>query len=61
MVVEPAATPKTSPDTLPILATPVLELVHVPPDVPLVSVIDPPAHTLVMPLIAELFTVTVVV
>lgn len=44
MVVVPAATPPISPDAELIVATPVLPLVHVPPDTEFVSVVVAPWH-----------------
>ncbi len=57
----PLATPLTIPLAEPIVATAVLPLLHVP--LPSVSVVVPPAHRVVMPLIVGggAFTVTVVV
>ena len=62
MVTVPAATPVTMPD-VPIVATPVLLLAHVPPLVIEDRVVVDPAHTVVVPVIAagSAFTVTVAV
>ena len=62
MVAVPAATPVTIPD-VPIVATPVLLLAHVPPLVVEDRVVVDPAHTEVVPVIAagSAFTVTVAV
>ena len=45
----PAATPVTVPEVEPIVATPVVPLVHVPPLTVDVNVVVWPAHTLVAP------------
>ena len=45
MLVVPAATPVTIPVVEPMVAVPVALLLHVPPVVALVSVIELPAHT----------------
>ena len=62
MVAVPAATPVTMPD-VPIVATPVLLLAHVPPLVVEDRVVVDPAHTEVVPVIAagSAFTVTIAV
>ena len=52
MVVVPAVTPETIPELVPIVATLVLLLIHVPPPV-LDSVVVEPAHTVVVPVIAD--------
>jgi hypothetical protein len=59
----PAVMPKAIPEELPIVATDVVLLLHVPPPVVLVSVVADPTHTLKDPLIGfgAGFTVTVVV
>lgn len=44
----PALTPVTVPEMEPIAATPVLPLVHVPPEVKLVRLVVEPAHTVVV-------------
>ena len=49
MVAEPAATPFTIPEELPIVATAVLELAHVPPGTVFVNVAKAPAHKLEAP------------
>ena len=51
MIAVPAATPDTIPD-VPIVATPVLLLAHVPPLVVDESVVVAPAHKEVVPVIA---------
>ena len=63
MIAEPPAMPVTIPSVAPIVATPVLLLLHVPPLVALASVVVAPAHTLVVPVmaVARELTVTVVV
>ena len=62
MVAVPAATPDTMPD-VPMVATPVLLLAHVPPTVAEDSVVVVPAHKEVVPVITAgiALTVTVVV
>jgi hypothetical protein len=49
----PAAIPVTVPLTEPTVAIPVLELLHTPPVVALVSVVVAPAHTVLDPAIAD--------
>ena len=49
ITVVPAVMPVATPVALPIVATEVLELVHVPPVIPMVSVADEPAQTVVGP------------
>ncbi len=53
----------TKPLLVPIVATPVLPLIHVPPVVPSFNVVvDPPRHSPVLPLIASMgLTVTMAV
>lgn len=46
----PIVNPFTTPLVEPILATPVLLLVHVPPPGPVANVVELPAHTVVAPL-----------
>jgi hypothetical protein len=59
----PAATPVTTPDAEPMVATLVVPLVQVPPDVALVNVLVLPTHTDSEPLIApgNALTVTILV
>ena len=60
MIVDPGPTPVTTPLFSPIVATPGLLLVHVPPVTASASVDVPPAHILVTPVIAgAVFTVTI--
>ncbi len=61
MVVVPAATPVAVPDVEPIVAIPVLELLHTPPEVASVSVVVLPTVTLSVPDIAAGFGLTVMV
>jgi hypothetical protein len=49
----PAATPVTIPD-VPTVATPVLLLLHVPPEAALLNVADNPTHMLGVPVIAAI-------
>ena len=49
MVTVPDATPDTAPLDAPTVATDVLELLHDPPAVPLVSVVVEPTHTTAVP------------
>lgn len=60
MVATPAATPVTIPVAEPIVAVPVLPLVHNPPPPASLSVVVAPIHTWVRPVIAggSVFTVT---
>ena len=62
MVVVPTLAPVNVP-SVPIVATVVNELLHVPPPIPSVNCVIPPVQTVVMPLIADgvVFTVTVAV
>ncbi len=53
MVVLPAATPVAIPVAEPMVATVVVLLLQVPPDVPSVSVVDEPAQTPALPAIAS--------
>jgi hypothetical protein len=57
----PVTSAFTTPDVDPIVATAVLELVHVPPVTPLVRVVVAPSHSAVVPLMAvgAGFTVTI--
>lgn len=55
----PAATPDTMPDPEPTVATPVLLLVHVPPDGEELSVVLAPVHTEAVPDIAPGVVLTV--
>jgi hypothetical protein len=59
----PADTPFTIPENVPIIATAVLLLLHVPPGVGLVSIVVVPRHALSRPDIGlgSGFTVTVVI
>jgi hypothetical protein len=59
MVEVPVATPVTTPEDDPTVATVVVELIHEPPLVASVSVIDDPAQTVLPPLIAAGAAVTV--
>ena len=59
MVITPEVTPVTMPDVAPMVATPVLLLVHVPPEVASVNVVVKPTHTFVVPPIAAGFGLTV--
>ena len=60
IVVVPMATPAAMPVPLLIVAVEVLLLVHVPPLMALLSLVVPPTHTIVVPVIgATGFTVTV--
>ena len=59
MVTTPEVTPVTIPDVEPMVATPVLLLVHVPPEVASVNVVVKPTHTFVVPPIAAGFGLTV--
>lgn len=63
MVDVPALTPVAMPLVEPIVATPVLPLLHVPPGTLLLSVVVAPWHTEVVPPMAEgaAFTVNTVV
>jgi hypothetical protein len=58
MVTVPAATPQTVPVEL-IVATEVALLLHTPPEVASVSVVQEPTHTLVAPVIDDGVGVTV--
>lgn len=60
MLTQPTLTPDTSPVVAPMLATEVFELDHVPPGVPLISVVVRPWQTVAAPLIGkgERLTVT---
>jgi hypothetical protein len=49
MFATPAATAETIPLLLPTLATPVLLLVHIPPDTVLLKEVEAPAHIAVVP------------
>lgn len=60
MVALPARTPVTIPETVPTVATPGLLLLHVPPGVVIPKVIDDPAHTTGVPLMAAGFGLTVI-
>ena len=64
MVVVPAAMPDTTPD-VPIVAIAGVLLLHVPPVVVLAIVVVAPAHTLIVPVMADTvgfaFTVTIAV
>jgi len=59
MVTTPSVMPVTVPVEDPIVATPVLLLLHTPPLVELVNVVVKPTHTLVVPPIAAGFGLTV--
>lgn len=59
MVAVPAVTPVTIPVPEPAVATPVLPLVHVPPAVVPISVVDEPAHMLIVPVIGPGTALTV--
>lgn len=63
MVTVPADTPSTNPDVEPIVAIPVLLLLHTPPAVASFKVVVPSTQTLVTPVIEDGkgFTVTTVV
>ena len=63
MVVVPAEIPEANPVVAPIVATTVLELLHVPPPVASVSVPVVPVHKFVGPAIGSgaAFTVTLIV
>ena len=61
MVTTPEATPVTTPVAELTVATEVLELDHVPPEVASVSVIEEPGHTVLLPAIAAGPGVTVTV
>ena len=52
MVAVPAVMPVTTPEAEPILATLVLLLTHVPPEDASLSVVVPPTHTELAPVIA---------
>lgn len=47
----PATIPVATPVVLPMVATEALELVHVPPVIPMVNVADEPSQTVVSPVI----------
>ena len=49
IIAVPAATPLTTPVVEPMVAIPVLLLLHVPPDVMSLSVVELPTQTLVVP------------
>ena len=49
----PAATAATTPEALPIVATDVVPLLHVPPEVVLLNVVLPPTQADNTPVIAE--------
>lgn len=51
MIAVPAETPITTPDTVPTFAIAILLLLHVPPPGAPTSVVDPPWHTAIAPLI----------
>ena len=56
----PAVTPVSKPEDSPIVATPGVLLVHVPPVTPSASVLVPPTHSVVVPVIGgAIFTVTI--
>lgn len=57
----PALLPVTTPELEPTVATPVLPLVHVPPDGVELNVVVEPVHTVAVPVIevGAVFTVTV--
>src|SRR5690242_14005890 len=56
----PTVTPVNTPVDDPMVATPVLLLVHVPAPAPSLNVVEPPTHTPGVPAIGEIgFTVTV--
>jgi hypothetical protein len=57
----PAATPVRKPEVDPMVATAVLELVHMPPGTPSKSVDVLPAHKVVMPVIGVGVGLTVIV
>ena len=59
MFVVPDETPFNKPVDTPMVATPVLLLVHEPPPVLLVNVIEEPTHTLEAPVIAAGLALTV--
>ena len=60
IVVVPCATPVTTPEETPIVATPVLLLDHVPPGTASVRVVVPPIHKGAIPIIGgAVFTVTI--
>lgn len=63
MVVVPAVVPDTMPLAEPTVATAVVPLIHVPPEVALESVVADPAHMLIVPVsgAGTAFTVTVCV
>ena len=52
IVVVPAMRPETMPELVPTVATDILLLIHVPPPASLRAVVRP-AHTLVVPVIAD--------
>ena len=56
----PALTPRTAPEAEPIVAIPMLPLVHVPPAGVLFNVVVAPVHTVAVPVTAvgEVLTVT---
>lgn len=62
IVAVPAETPVTTPVPEPTVAIPVAEELHVPPDVPSLSVVVEPAHIAALPVMdaGNAFTVTVV-
>ena len=53
MVAVPVEAPLITPDVEPAIATPVLLLLHVPPDTSPVNVDNEPAHNVVVPEMAE--------
>ena len=59
MVTIPEVTPVTVPEVEPMVATPVLLLVQLPPEVASVNVVVKPTHTFVVPPIAAGFGLTV--
>ena len=59
MLAVPAATPETRPEPVPIVAMAVLSLVHVPPEVPSLSVTVPNAQSDVVPEITDGVRLTV--
>lgn len=61
MVDVPAAVPSTTPLLLPMAATEVLLLVHVPPPVPLLSAVVLPTHTDRLPVMEVDSVLTVMV
>jgi len=59
MMVVPAATPLTTPEVDPIVATEVDELLHIPQVVALLKVLVVPTHTDVVPVILPTFSAIV--